>query len=91
MSVSYYLEERLRGRPVGTLCERCRSLAMPLAGVILGDMAQDREGEGRLGHAEDCRDLLNRLARETGPDRGPDQGSPMCVPLLGFRPCPPYR
>ena len=66
MSVGYYLEERLFGRPVGTVCERCKTLAIPLATVILEDMAEDFEDEGRLGDAEDCRDLLNTLARETG-------------------------
>ena len=72
MSVGYYLEERLCGRPVGTVCQDCKALAMPLAKVILEGMAEDLEDEGRLGDAEDCRELLNRLARETGLDRGPD-------------------
>ena len=70
--MGYYLEERLCGRPVGKVCQDCKALAMPLAKVILEDMAQDIEDEGRLGNAEDCRELLNRLARETGLDRGPD-------------------
>ena len=72
MSVEYYLEERLCGRPVGTVCERCKTLAMPLAEVVIIDKALELEDEGRLGDAEDCRELLNRLARETGLDRGPD-------------------
>ena len=72
MSVGYYLEERLRGRPVGTVCQDCKTLAMPLAEAIIEDMAQDLEDEGRLGDAEDCRELLSRLARESGLDRGPD-------------------
>ena len=72
MSVGYYLEERLRGCPVGTVCERCKALAVPLAKVGIEDMAQDLEHEGRSGDAEDCRELLIRLARETGLDRGPD-------------------
>ena len=72
MSVDYYLEERLCGRPVGTVCERCKALAMPFAEVIIEDMAQDLEDEGRLGDAEDCRELLKRLVRESGMDRGPD-------------------
>ena len=70
--VRYYIEERLGGCPVGTVCERCKALAMPLAGVIIGDMAQYLEYEGRLGDAEDCRELLNRLVREIGRDRGSD-------------------
>ena len=72
MSVGYYLKERLRGCPVGTVCERCKALAVPLAEVVIKDMAQDLEDEGRSGDAEDCRDLLTRLARETGLDRGPN-------------------
>ena len=72
MSVGYYLEERLRGCPVGTVCDRCTVLAMPLAEVIIKDLAEDLEDDRRLGDAEDCRELLNRLARETGLARGPD-------------------
>ena len=72
MSVGYYLEERLPRRPVGTVCERCKTLAMPLAEFILEDMAEDLEDEGLLGDADDCRELLNRLAMETGLVRGPD-------------------
>ena len=72
MSVGYYLEERLCRRPVGTVCQDCKALAMPLAKVILEGMAEDLEDEGRLSDAEDCRELLNRLARETGLARGPD-------------------
>ena len=72
MSVAYYLEERLYGRPDGTVCQRCKTLAMPFAEVIIQEMVQDLEDEGRLGDSEDCRDLLNRLERETGLDRGPD-------------------
>ena len=72
MSVGYYLEERLRGCPVGTVCERCKALAVPLAKVGIEDMAQDLEDEGRSGDAGDCRELLRRLARETGLDRGPN-------------------
>ena len=72
MSVGYYLKGRLRGCPVGTVCERCKALAMPLAKVGIEDMAQNLEDEGRFGDAKDCRELLRRLARETGLDRGPN-------------------
>ena len=41
MSVGYYLEERLCGRQVGAVCERCQVLAMPLAEEIIEDMAED--------------------------------------------------
>ena len=59
----------------------CKALAMPLVKVILEDMAQDLEDEGRLGDAEDCHELLNGLARETGLDRRLDQGPPMRGPF----------
>ena len=72
MSVGYYLEERLYGRQDCTVCERCEALAMPLAEDIIQEMAEDLEDEGWLGDAEDCRDLLNKLAREKALDRGPD-------------------
>ena len=85
MSVGYYLEERLFRRPVGTVCERCKTLAMPLAEVIIEDMAEDFEDEGRLGDEEDCRELLNTLAMETGLVRGPDWGPPMYGPFLRCR------
>ena len=72
MSVGYYLEERLCGRPVGTVCQDCKALAMPLAEDILEDMAEDLEEDGLPGDAEDCRELLKRLVRESGLDRGLD-------------------
>ena len=72
MSVGYYLEERLYGPQDWTVCDRCKALAMPLAEVIIEEMAEDLEDEGRLGDAEDCRDLLNKLAREKALDRWPD-------------------
>ena len=70
MGVRYYLEGRLDGHPVWTVCERCKALAMPLAEPFIEAKAQDHEDEGRFGEAEDCRDLLKRLARETGLARG---------------------
>ena len=91
MSVDYYLEGRLCGRVAGTVCDRCKTMAVPLAKVTLGHMAQDLEDENRLGDADDCRELLSRLARETELDRGPDRErgrSPMCGPLLLFGPIP---
>ncbi len=63
-----YLEDRLNGAWVGAVCQECKALAMPLAEAILEDMAQDLEDEGRLGDAEDCRLLAERLAQETGQD-----------------------
>ena len=67
--VDNYMERRKDGLPVGTVCQDCKTLAMPIAEAIIEDMAQALEDEGRLGGAEDYRDLLNRLARETGQDR----------------------
>ena len=70
--VDDYVERRKDGLPVGTVCERCKTLAMPFAEAIIEDMAEALEDEGRLGEAEDCRELLKRLAREKVLDRGPD-------------------
>ena len=68
-SVRYYLEDRLHEAGVGNICPDCKALAMPLAKVIIEDMVQNFEDEGRLGDAEDCRELFNTLSRETGQDR----------------------
>lgn len=65
-SVRYYLEDRLHEAGVGNICPDCKALAMPLAEVILGEWAENFEGEGRLGDAEDCRELFNTLSKETG-------------------------
>ena len=56
---------------------------MPLAEVIIRDMAQDLEDEGLLGDAEDCRELLNCLARETGLDHGPGSSGTPNHPCVG--------
>ena len=85
MSVGYYLEERRCEHPVGTVCQDCKDLAMPLAEVIIENTAEDFEDEGLLGDAEDCRELLNTLAMETGLVRGTDWEPPMCGPFLRCR------
>ena len=41
---------------------------MPLAKDLLEAMAQDLDEDGWLGEAEDCRELVNTLGRETGQD-----------------------
>lgn len=69
-SVKGYLEDRLNRAGVGNVCQECKTRAMPLAEPILEKKAQRLEDEGRFGDAEDCRALLNRLARETGLDCG---------------------
>ena len=72
MGVTEYLNDRLyANRYRAAVCHRCEALAMPLAEVIIEEMAEDLEDEGRLGDAEDCRDLLNKLAREQELIRGP--------------------
>lgn len=45
ISVGYYLGERGHRRPVGTVCERCKVLSMPLVEVIIHDSGQDLEEE----------------------------------------------
>ena len=65
-SVDYYLEDRLRGQSVGTVCERCKALAVPLAEIIVRHL----EAEDPVDEAEDYRDQVGRLARETGLDLG---------------------
>ena len=67
-SVRYYLEDRLHEARVGNICPDCKALAMPLVEVILDEWGEKFEGEGRLGDAEDCRELFKKLARETGQD-----------------------
>ena len=65
-----YLDDLLYGNRPRAVCQDCKALSMPLAEVFIKDMARNREDEGRLGEAEDYRELLKRLARETGLDRG---------------------
>ena len=72
MGVREYVNYRLYANRYPAVCQDCEVLAMPLAKVIIEEMAEDLEDDGRLGDAEDYRELLNTLARETGPDRGPD-------------------
>ncbi len=65
---------RKDGFGVGTVGERCKALSMPLAEIIIEDMAQNLEDERLLNDAEDWRQLAGRLARETYQDdsRGRD-------------------
>ena len=57
-----YMEDRLRGSWVGTICERCKALAVPFA----KSRARDLEAEGRLDEADEYRVLADTLRRETG-------------------------
>ena len=60
--VESYLECRLHGVPVGTVCEACMGLAVPFA----VNRARDLEAEGRRDEAEEYRQLADTLLRETG-------------------------
>ena len=62
ISVYGYLEDRLRGSWVGTICERCKALAVPFA----KRRARNLEAEGRLEEADEYRLLADTLRRETG-------------------------
>ncbi len=72
MGVAYYLEMRKELLGVGTVCQGCKVLAMPLAEVISEERAEELEDEGLSDDAEDFRALPNKLARETGLDQSPD-------------------
>ena len=63
-SVKFYLEDRLHGADVGTVCEGCKKRAVPLAQAI----AQDPEAEGLLDDAAEYRELVATLLRETDRD-----------------------
>ncbi len=67
-----YLEDRLHGHWVGTVCQDCKTLAMPTAKDMIEDMARDMEEEGRWGEAEDWRQLADTLAHETDQDGSRD-------------------
>ena len=60
--VGGYLESRLYGLWVGTICEGCKALAVPFA----VNLTRDLEAEGRLDEAEEYRQLADTLLRETG-------------------------
>ena len=62
MSVGSYIERRKDGLDVGTVCERCKALAVPFAMSI----ARDLETEGQLDEADEFRRLADALLRETG-------------------------
>ena len=62
MGVAYYLEMRKDGFGVGTVCEGCKARGIPFA----VNLAQDLEAEGLLDEAEEYRQLVHTLSRETG-------------------------
>ncbi len=59
----YYLECRMGCAPVGTVCEGCKSLAVPFAEKL----ARDLELDGAAEDAEEFRNLADTLLRETAP------------------------
>ena len=60
--VDGYLESRLCGLWVGTICEGCKALATPFALNITCDL----ETEGLVDEADEYRQLADTLLRETG-------------------------
>ena len=60
-SAMCYLEDRLHGARVGTVCEECKERAVPFA----LNLAQDLEAEGLLDGAEDYHRLSETLSRES--------------------------
>ena len=60
-SVMFYLEDRLHGADVGTICEGCKVPAPRFAMKL----AQDMETEGFVDEAEDYRGLAQTLLEET--------------------------
>ena len=47
---------------VGTICEGCKALAIPFA----ANLTRDLEAEGLMDEADEYRQLVDRLLRETG-------------------------
>ena len=62
MGVTYYLGMRKDGFAVGTVCQRCKAQAPPLA----VSLSQELEDEGLPDDAEEYRRLAETLARDTG-------------------------
>ena len=57
----FYVEDRLHGAWVGTICKACKSHAVPFA----VNVAKDLEANHLLREAEDYRQLSESLLRET--------------------------
>ena len=67
-SVRYYLEDRVCGPSVGSVCQECKVLAVPLAREIIEAAIEDHETKGRFDLAEDYDELGKMIAGETGQD-----------------------
>ena len=63
IGVDYYLECRRGGAPLGTVCEDCKALAVPLA----ENRVRDLEADGLVDEAEEFRSLAGTLRGETAP------------------------
>ena len=66
--VNGYLEDRLDGNWIGTVCEGCKSVAAPFA----VNRSRDLEAGDPLDKAEEYRQLAETLLRETGLGRFSD-------------------
>ena len=61
-SATCYLEDRLRGAWVGTVCEGCKERAVPFA----VNLAHDLEDEGLPDEAAEYRELAKTISGEIG-------------------------
>ena len=78
-SVDGYLEDRLNEIAVGAACEGCKRQAVPFA----VNLARDLEYEDRLDEAQECRELAEKLARETSQDRTATREQGPALPYVG--------
>ena len=62
-SAMCYLDDRLRGAWVGTVCQGCKERAAPFA----VNLAQDLEDEGLPDEAAEYRELAETISGESGP------------------------
>ena len=60
--VNGYLEDRLDGNWIGTVCEGCKAQTVPFA----VNLTRDLEAESRQDEADEHRKLADTLLRETG-------------------------
>lgn len=75
-----YLEDRLYGNRVGTVCQRCKDRAAPFTRKIIDDL----EADERMEEADEYRLLADTLAKERGPGRRPGLGVTLIHPCMGI-------
>ena len=75
-----YLEDRLYGNRVGTVCQGCKDRAAPFTGKIIDDL----EADERMEEADEYRLLADTLAKERGPGRRPGLGVTLIHPCMGI-------